>query len=133
MGKFYTNNIPSSIYTILFPQEEITIDRRKISRTKVDEVNKKVIFTEGYEVREERKYKYLYAVIEKEKFLLMLFTKQGKFSPELELVTVSKDDLKAIDNLPLFGGIYDSYDINYWTSEFMKDQSLRSKTWNLQR
>ena len=116
IGKYYENNIPSSVYQKIFPEEKIKIDRIIITNSKIDDENKKVIINKGAKVTEERNYKTLLSLIEKENYLQVLITKQGKFIPEIELLTLSKDNLLQIDKLNLMGGIYDSSDINYWHS-----------------
>lgn len=121
MDKYYINNIPKSVYKKIFPTAKMSIEKISIRDTILNEANKKLYLKYGTEIIEERAYKNLYSFIEKEKFLQLIFTKQGKYNPELELLTVSKPNLKVIGNLNLFGGIYDSYDIDYWHSEFSDD------------
>ena len=121
IGQYYENNIPKSVYQIIFPEEEIKTDRIIKTNPKLDHENKKVIINKGAKITEERNYKTLLSLIEKEKYLQLVMTKQGKFIPEIELITVSKDKLSKIDQLNLMGGIYDSSDINYWHSVISDD------------
>ena len=121
MGKYYSNNIPRSIYTRLFPNDEISIKKEKILEYQVDSTKKVVYQKEGTIVQEERTYKYLFAMEEKENYLHLIFTKQGKYSPELEYITLRKEDFKVQEKINIYGGIYDSYDINYWYTEFLED------------
>jgi hypothetical protein len=117
ISKYYSNNIPSSIYKKIFSDEVIQINKIRHTNVKIDKKAKQVVIQKGPVITEERKYKTLLSLIEKEKYIQLVLTKQRKYSPAVELVTVSKKDFSQIDNISLFGGIYDSYDINYWHSE----------------
>ena len=115
--KYYSYNIPRPVYKRIFPSEEIKIEKMRFTSAKVDEKERKVFIRKGPKVTEERYYKSLLSLVEKEGYLQLLITKDGKYDPEIEMITVSKKDLKQIDKLSLYGGIYDSYDIDYWHSK----------------
>lgn len=121
IGKYYENNIPKSIYLKLFPNEKIHIRKKFVNDRKIDDAQQKIYLREGTIVEEERKYKYLYSLKDRGEILMMIFSVQGKYAPDLELITVSKSDFTIIDQLKLYGGIYDSYDIDYWYAEFLDE------------
>ncbi len=113
---YYSYNIPRSIYVMIFPEEEVGLDKVRYTNSILSHNDSTVTIQKGVKITESRKYKTLLSVVEKEKYLQLLLTKQGKYSPEIDLITVSKIDLSNIDVVNLYGGIYDSYDIDYWHS-----------------
>lgn len=131
---FYTNNIPRSIYKMLFSDEEIKVEKIKESRYEVDKEQKIVKKIKGTKILEERKYNYLYFAREEENYLLLILTKPGKYSPELELLSFDKSNFNMLGSIPLFGGIQDSSDVNLWYSSFQKNYKFieRTKVENLE-
>lgn len=119
--KYYFNSIPKSIYVRIFPNEEIVYLSTVENSVKVNENSKEVVLQKGTKISEEREYKTLLSLIEKENYIQLLFTKQGKYTPDVVLVTVANNDFSFIDSFHLYGGIYDSYDIDYWHSKFIND------------
>ena len=116
-SKYYQQNIPSRVYKLIFPNEEIATDKtRFVNHATVND--NRVTIQNGLRIVEHRKYKTLLSLIEKDNYLQLLITKQGKYNPGVDLITISKVDLEKIDYLNLYGGIYDSYDINYCYSIF---------------
>ena len=101
MGFYYENNLPFSVYKRIFPKVEDDEDTGFTS---------------------------LYSVNEKDKYLQLIFAKEGKYNPQLVLINVDKKNLNITGRLDLYGGIYDSYDINYWTCEFMNNYEKISVT-----
>ena len=128
MGKYYDHNIPKSLYQKLFPKEEVETSTERIREYSIDETTKTVTLKKGRVVKEERKYKTLYAANDKADYLQLIFTQQGKYCPALSLFTFDKKDFKLIDQVELFGGIYDSYDIDYWHSTFDENHDELSVT-----
>ena len=117
-SKFHSNNISHRIYSLIFPEDEIELDKTRFSN-KITKTNDSLVtIQKGLRIIETRKYKTLLSVVEKDNYLQLLFTKQGKYSPDVDLITVSKQDIRKIDAITLNGGIYDSYDIDYRHSEF---------------
>jgi len=128
LGNYYVNNIPRPIYQKIFPKEEINIEKRRFSNPQTINKEHKVIVKKGLKITEERKYKTLLSLIIQKEYIQAIITKQGKFTPEIDLFTLSKNDLSVIDHEELYGGIYDSYDIDYWHSSFEKDYQKFIKT-----
>ncbi len=121
ISSYYAYNIPGTIYKKIFPDEAVRISRIINTDTIIDEKAREVIIRKGPTITEKRKYHTLLSLIEKEKYIQLVITTQGKYTPDVELVTISRKDFSQIDNISLFGGIYDSNDINYWHSKFNKE------------
>ncbi len=121
ISEYYENSIPLPVYQKMFPDEEIKFDKRRNTNPIVNKKERTITIEKGVKIREERKYKTLLSLIEKDEHIQMLLTKQGKYSPSIELMTFSKNDFKLIDQINLKGGIYDSYDIDYWHSKISAD------------
>ena len=128
LSKYYTYNVPLSIYKRIFPNEQIEVERIHNNAIKINEKEKTVLIQKGPQVKEKRFYKSLLSLIEKEDYLQLLFTKQGKYVPDIDLITVLKSNFGKNDSLTLYGGIYDSYDINYCHSSFVNNFSSITST-----
>ena len=114
---YYTNDLPNWLYRQWFPQEEVRTIAR-IREAEVDSSARTVTLHVGSDTLRAREFRRIYAMRDFDQYVAILLTKVGKYSPDLELITTTKDKLRVVDRLPVRGGIRDSYDVDLFYTDF---------------
>lgn len=126
--KYKSSNIPPSVYTRIFGNRESHINVKYHTNIKVDSVKEKVYIERGIQIRDNRKYKYLLSMHEKDDYIQFLFTANGKYTPQIFLITANKSSLKLIDELNVFKSFADVNEFDLIYTNFYDDFNKLSIT-----